>query len=146
MATSCYEYMHENAQYQELDSRTQDLWKQVRDLESEQKQSMFTSQALVAGIDVVRSHMWQLENVPKSVDKALEKYTTECSDCWFGTYGACLDAMRDKYVELCTVVHNRKIDIDTVKAQIKEINKKRDALGDKLRDEFHAKEEAVTDV
>ena len=107
---------------------------------------MFKSQSLMAGIDVVRSHMWQFEDVPKSVDKTLEKYTNECSDCWFGTYGSCLDLMRDKVVELATVVHNRKVDIDTVNAQIKEINKKKDALGDKLRKEFHAKEEAVTNV
>tara|TARA_R100000152_G_C6611887_1_gene65485 strand:- start:215 stop:484 length:270 start_codon:yes stop_codon:yes gene_type:complete len=87
--------------------------------------------------------MYSLEDVSKAADKALEKYTTECSDCWFGTYGAGLDQMRDRFVDLCTVVHNRKIDIDTVKTQIKELNKTKDALGDKLRAEFHAKEEAV---
>ena len=146
MPTSCYEYMHENAEYQELSSRTQALWTQVRDLESEQRQAMFNQQALINCVDVVRNHMYSLEDVSKAVDKALEKYTTECSDCWFGTYGAGLDQMRDRFVDLCTVVHNRKIDIDTVKTQIKEINKKKDALGDKLRAEFHAKEEAVTNV
>ena len=146
MATSCYEYMHENAEYKEISSRTQPLWTQVRDLESEQRQAMFKIQALLAGVDVVRNHMYSLEDVSKAQDKILEKVTTEDSESWFGTYGAGLDEMKDRFVDLCTVVHNRKIDIDTVKAQIKEINKKRDALGDKLRDEFHAKEEAVTDV
>ena len=146
MATSCYEYMHENAEYKEISSRTQPLWTQVRDLESEQRQAMFKIQALLAGVDVVRNHMYSLEDVSKAQDKILEKVTTEDSESWFGTYGAGLDEMKDRFVDLCTVVHNRKIDIETVKAQIKEINKKRDALGDKLRDEFHAKEEAVTDV
>jgi len=146
MATSCYEYMHENAEYKEINSRTQPLWSQVRDLESEQRQAMFKIQALLATVDVVRNHMYSLEDVSKAADKALEKYTTEDSECWFGTYGAGLDEIRDRFVDLCTVVHNRKIDIDTVKAQIKELNKTKDALGDKLRAEFHAKEEAVTNV
>ena len=146
MATTCYEYMYENAEYKEIDSRTSGLHKQIRDLEQEQKQAMFKSQALMAGIDVVRSHMWNLEDVPKSVDKALEKYTTECSDCWFGTFGSCLDSMRDQVVTLATVVHNRKIDIDTINAQIEEISKVKDTLGDKLRAEFHAKEEAVSNA
>ena len=146
MATNCYEYMHENAEYQELSSRTQPLWTQVRDLESEQRQAMFKIQALIAGVDVVRNHMYSLEDVSKAQDKILEKFTTEDSECWFGTYGTGLDEMRDRFVDICTVVHNRKIDIETVKTQIKEINKKKDALGDKLRAEFHAKEEAVTNV
>ena len=146
MATSCWEYMHENAEYKEISSRTQPLWSQVRDLESEQRQAMFKIQALLATVDVVRNHMYSLEDVSKAADKALEKYTTEDSECWFGTYGAGLDEIRDRFVDLCTVVHNRKIDIDTVKAQIKELNKTKDALGDKLRAEFHAKEEAVTNV
>jgi len=143
MATSCWEYMHEHAEYKEISSRTQPLWSQVRDLESEQRQAMFKIQALLATVDVVRNHMYSLEDVSKAADKALEKYTTEDSECWFGTYGAGLDEIRDRFVDLCTVVHNRKIDIDTVKAQIKELNKTKDALGDKLRAEFHAKEEAV---
>jgi len=146
MATTCYGYMHENAEYQELSSRTQPLWTQVRDLESEQRQAMFKIQALLATVDVVRNHMYSLEDVSKAADKALEKYTTEDSECWFGTYGAGLDEMRDRFVDICTVVHNRKVDIETVKTHIKEINKKKDALGDKLRAEFHAKEEAVTNV
>ena len=143
MATTCYGYMHESAEYQELSSRTQPLWTQVRDLESEQRQAMFKIQALLAGVDVVRNHMYSLEDVSKAQDKILEKYTTEDSECWFGTYGAGLDEMRERFVDICTVVHNRKVDIETVKTQIKEINKKKDALGDKLRAEFHAKEEAI---
>ena len=146
MATTCYEYMHENAEYKEIDSRTSALYKQIRGLEQEQKQAMHRSQALMAGMDVVRSHMWDLEGVSKSVDKTLEKYTTECSDCWFGTYGSCMDSMRDQVVTLATVIHNRKVDIDTINAQIEEIDKVKDALGDKLRAEFHAKEEAVSNV
>ena len=146
MATTCYEYMYENAEYKEIDSRTSPLWTQVRDLESEQRQAMFKIQSLTSCVDVVRNHMYTLEDVSKAQDKILEKYTTEDSECWFGNYGAGLDEMRDHFIDLCTVVHNRKIDIDTVKTQIKEINKTKNALGDKLRAEFHAKEEAVTNV
>ena len=146
MATTCWEYMHENAEYKKLGSRTQPLWNQVNDLKSEQRDAMYKIQALMSGFDVVRNHMYSLECVSKTADKALEKYTTEDSDCWFGNYGACLDQMKDKFVELCVTVANRKVDIDVLKTQIKEINKKRDALGDKLREEFHAKEEAVTNV
>jgi len=51
--------------------------------------------------------------------------------------------MKDRFVDLCVTVSNRKVDIEVVKTQIKEINKKKDALGDKLRAEFHAKEEAI---
>ena len=143
MATTCWGYMNENSEYQKLGSRTQPLWSQVRELESEQRQAMYEVQAVLAGHDVVRHHMWDLEDVPKSVDKALEKYTKDDSECWSGTYCKALDLIKDKVIDLCTVIHNRKIDIETVKAQIKEINKKRDKLGEKLREEFHAKEEAV---
>ena len=144
MATTCYEYMYENAEYKELDSRTSPLWTQVRDLESEQRQAMFKIQALTSCVDVVRNHMYSLEDVSKAADNILEKYTTEDSECWVGNYGAGLDEMRDHFIDLCVTVSNRKVDIEVVKTQIKEINKTKNALGDKLRAEFHAKEEAVT--
>ena len=146
MATNCWQYMNEDSEYKKLGAKTQPLWNQVNDLKSEQRQAMFKIQALLASVDVVRNHMYSLECVSKTVDKALEKYTTEDSECWFGTYGAGLDEMKDRFVDLCATVSNRKVDIDVVMTQIKEINKKRDALGDKLRAEFHAKEEAVTNV
>tara|TARA_B100000965_G_C18931556_1_gene473316 strand:- start:328 stop:480 length:153 start_codon:yes stop_codon:yes gene_type:complete len=50
--------------------------------------------------------------------------------------------MRDQVVALATVVHNRKIDIDTVKTQLNEITKVKDELGEKLRN-YH--EEAIAD-
>jgi len=143
MTTTCYEYMFEHKDYKAISSKIEFLWDQKRELNREQIQAIWDMQALTHGLDVVRSHMYKLEDASQANDKVLEKFTGDCSECWASTYGKSLDLIREKLVDQCVLIANRKVDVEVVSTQIKSLNIERDALGDKLREEFHTKEEEV---
>ena len=146
MATTCWQYMHENAEYQEFSDRIRDTWKQINDIESKQRQNIWDIQALTRTLDTTRHQMFEFEDVPKKVDKELERLTHDDSEGWMCTYGKGLDLVTEKVVSICVLIANSKVDIEVLKERSKVLNKEQDALGDKLRAEFHAKEEAVTNV
>ena len=146
MATTCYGYMHENAEYQEFSERIRDTWKQINDIESKQRQHIWDIQALTRTLDTTRTQMFKFEDVSNKVDKELERLTHDDSEGWMCTYGKGLDLVTEKVVSICVLISNSKVDIEVLKERNKALNKEQDALGDKLRAEFHAKEEAVTNA
>ena len=142
--TSCYEYMFEHKDYKAISSKIETLWTQKRTLNREQTEALWDMQALTHGLDAVREKLFMQEEATLANDKVLEKFTGDCSECWASTYGKALDLIKEKLVDQCVIIANRKVDVEVVSTQIKSLNIERDALGDKLRDEFHTKEEEVT--
>ena len=142
--TSCYSYMYDHKDYKAISSKIEFLWDQKRELNREQIQAIWDMQALTHGLDVIRSHMYKLEDATHGNDKVLEKFTGDDSESWSCTYSKSLDLIREKLVDQCVLISNRKVDVEVVSTQIKSLNIERDALGDKLREEFHAKEKEVT--
>ena len=141
--TSCYSYMYDHKDYKAISKKIEVLWTQKRELNREQSQALWDMQALTHGLDVIRSHMYNLEDATHGNDKVLEKFTGDDSESWSCTYSKSLDLIREKLVDQCVIIANRKVDVEVVSTQIKSLNIERDALGDKLREEFHTKEEAV---
>ena len=90
--------------------------------------------------------MFKFEDVSNKVDKELERLTHDDSEGWMCTYGKGLDLVTEKVVSICVLISNSKVDIEVLKERNKALNKEQDALGDKLRAEFHAKEEAVSNA
>jgi hypothetical protein len=135
--------MYDHKDYKAISSKIEFLWTQKRELNREQIQAIWDMQALTHGLDVVRAHMHKLEEASQANDKVLEKFTGDDSESWSGTYSKSLDLIREKLVDQCVIIANRRVDVEVVSTQIKSLNIERDALGDKLREEFHAKEEAV---
>ena len=133
--------MYDHKDYKAISSKIEFLWDQKRELSREQTTAIWDMQARIAGLDVVRAHMYKLEDATQANDKVLEKFTGDCSEAWSGTYCKALDLSRDAIVDQCVIIANRKVDVEVVSTQIKSLNIERDALGDKLREEFHAKEE-----
>ena len=142
--TSCYSYMYDHKDYKAISKKIEVLWTQKRELNREQSQALWDMQALTHGLDVIRSHMYKLEDATHGNDKVLEKFTGDGSECWASTYGKALDLIKEKLVDQCVIIANRKVDVEVVSTQIKSLNIERDALGEKLREEFHTKEEEVT--
>ena len=142
--TSCYSYMYDHKDYKAISKKIEVLWTQKRELNREQSQALWDMQALTHGLDVVREKLFKQEEATQANDKVLEKFTGDCSECWASTYGKALDLIKEKLVEQCVIIANRKVDVEVVSTQIKSLNIERDALGDKLREEFHNKEEEVT--
>ena len=142
--TTCYSYMYDHKDYKAISSKIEFLWDQKRELLREQTTAIWEVQARTAGLDVTRAHMYKLEEASQANDKVLEKFTGEDSESWSGTYCKSLDLQRDSIIDQCVIIANRKVDVEVVSTQIKSLNIERDALGDKLREEFHAKEKEVT--
>ena len=142
--TSCYSYMYDHKDYKAISKKIEVLWTQKRELNREQSQAIWDNQALTHGLDVVREKLFKQEEATQANDKVLEKFTGDCSECWASTYGKALDLIKEKLVDQCVIIANRKVDVEVVSTQIKSLNIERDALGEKLREEFHAKEEEVT--
>ena len=88
--------------------------------------------------DLVVHQTYKLEEIPSSHTKALQKYTTDCDECWFYNWShgeECIQAaLIDKAVEIGRI----KLDIDTIKAKIKVLNENQDELGKKLREKTTA--------
>jgi len=138
---SCYEYMYDHKDYKAIDKKIDVLLDQKRELLREQTTSIWEVQARTAGLDVTRAHMYKLEDATHANDKVLEKFTGEDSESWSGMYCKSLDLQRDSIIDQCVIIANRRVDVEVVSTQIKSLNIERDALGKKLREEFHSKED-----
>ena len=136
--------MYDHKDYKAISSKIETLKTQMRTLSREQNEALWDMQALTHGLDAVREKLFTQEEATLANDKVLEKFTGDTSDRWSSTYGRSCDLIREKLVEQCVIIANRKVDVEVVSTQIKSLNIERDALGDKLREEFHAKEEEVT--
>ena len=146
MTTDCYEFMFDHKDYKAISLKIETLWTQKRSLSREQNEALWDMQALTHGLDAVREKLFTQEEATLANDKVLEKFTGDTSDKWAATYGRSCDLIREKLVEQCVIIANRKVDVEVVSTQIKSLNIEKDALGDKLREEFHSKEEATVNA
>ena len=138
--TSCYSYMYDHKDYKAISSKIETLCTQKRSLSREQNEALWDMQALTHGLDAVREKLFTQEEATLANDKVLEKFTGDTSDRWSSTYGRSCDLIREKLVEQCVIIANRKVDVEVVSTQIESLNIEKDALGDKLRKEFHVHE------
>ena len=136
--TTCYSYMYDHKDYKAISSKIEFLWNQKRELLREQTTAIWEVQARTAGLDVVRAHMYKLEDATQANDKVLEKFTGEDSESWSGTYCKSLDLQRDSIIDQCVIIANRKVDVEVISTQIESLNIERDRLGEMLVEEFPA--------
>ena len=82
---------------------------------------------------------WDFEAPPASHIKILEKYTGDCDECWFYNWSHGEDCIQDALIQKAVEIGRLKLDIDTLKAKNKELNKEQDKVGEELRKQEQAK-------
>ena len=129
---------YDSPEYKTYSDQISQEWGRTRELESKIKSLFRDIFSLSLSRDLIVKQTWKLEEIPSSHTKALEKYTTDCDECWFYNWShgeECIQAaLIDKAVEIGRI----KLDIDTIKAKIKVLNENQDELGKKLREKATA--------
>ena len=113
-------------------------WDSIRKLESNIKSLFRDIFSLSLSRDLVVKQTWTLEEIPSSHTKALEKYTTDCDECWFYNWSHGEECIQETLIQKAVEISRIKLDIDTLRAKNKELNKEQDKLGKELREKERA--------
>ena len=108
-------------------------WESIRTLEGKVKGLFRDIFSLSLARDLVVRQTYELESIPSSHTKALEKYTTDCDECWFYNWSHGEECIQDALIQKAVEIGRLKLDIDTLKAKNKELNKEQDKVGEELR-------------
>ena len=108
-------------------------WDSIRTLEGKVKGLFRDIFSLSLARDLVVHQTYKLEAIPSSHTKALEKYTTDCDECWFYNWSHGEECIQDTLIQKAVEIGRLKLDIDTLKAKNKELNKEQDEIGEKIR-------------
>ena len=125
--------------YQAYSPKIQANWESIRTLQSKVKGLFRDIFSLTLARDLVVHQTYKLEEIPSSHTKALEKYTTDCDECWFYNWSHGEDCIQDALIQKAVEIGRLKLDIDTLKAKNKELNKEQDKVGEELRKQEQAK-------
>jgi len=109
-------------------------WDSIRKLESNIKSLFRDIFSLSLSRDLVVKQTWTLEEIPSSHTKALEKYTTDCDECWFYNWSHGEECIQDALIQKAVEIGRLKLDIDTLKHSNKELNKEQDKVAKELRE------------
>ena len=129
---------YDSPEYKTYSDQISQEWGRTRELESKIKGLFRDIFSLSLSRDLIVKQTYELESIPSSHNKSLEKYTTDCAECWFYNWShgeECIQAaLIDKAVEIGRI----KLDIDTIKAKIKVLNENQSELAKKLREKATA--------
>ena len=109
-------------------------WDSIRTLEGKVKGLFRDIFSLSLARDLVVHQTYKLEEIPSSHTKALEKYTTDCDECWFYNWSHGEECIQDALIQKAVEIGRLKLDIDTLRAKNKELNKEQDKVAKELRE------------
>jgi hypothetical protein len=119
-------------EWQEFCRKMRENRTKITVLQRKQRGLLNKISSLETGADLIMKQQWSLEDVPKTVETALEKYTANCDECWFFEWGNCHDAMRDAQVSLAVQVSTIQLEVTALITQNEEL----DLAQDNWRDEY----------
>ena len=109
-------------------------WESIRTLQGKIKGLFRDIFSLSLSRDLIVKQTYELESIPSSHTKALEKYTTDCDECWFYNWSHGEECIQDALIQKAVEIGRIKLDIDTLRAKNKELNKEQDKVGKELRE------------
>ena len=142
MTQSCYDYMLADATYQKINDKVSKSWEKHRELLSDRRTELRNINTLSHAIDLTRKQSWKFEETSAKLDKQLEDLTGDCGECWFYTFDKAGDLIEQYQGQLAQNVNEITVNIAKNKLERDLLITKRTDLGDKLRKQFHKKEEA----
>ena len=129
---------YDSPEYKTYSDQISQEWRRTRELEGKIKSLFRDIFSLSLSRDLIVKQTWKLESIPSSHTKALEKYTTDCDECWFYNWSHGEECIQSALIEKAVEIGRIKLDIDTIKAKIKVLNENQDELGKKLREKATA--------
>ena len=129
---------YDSPEYKTYSDQISQEWERTRELERKIKSLFRDIFSLSLSRDLVVKQTWKLEEIPSSHTKALEKYTTDCDECWFYNWSHGEECIQSALIEKAVEIGRIKLDIDTIKAKIKVLNENQDELSKKLREKTTA--------
>jgi len=109
-------------------------WEAIRTLQGKIKGLFRDIFSLSLARDLIVKQTYELESIPSSHTKALEKYTTDCDECWFYNWSHGEECIQDALIQKAVEIGRLKLDIDTLKHSNKELNKEQDKVAKELRE------------
>ena len=109
-------------------------WESIRTLQGKIKGLFRDIFSLSLSRDLIVKQTYELESIPSSHTKALEKYTTDCDECWFYNWSHGEECIQDALIQKAVEIGRLKLDIDTLRAKNKELNKEQDKVAKELRE------------
>ena len=129
---------YDSPEYKAYSDQISQEWERTRDLESKIKSLFRDIFSLSLSRDLIVKQTWKLEEIPSSHTKALEKYTTDCDECWFYNWSHGEECIQSALIDKAVEIGRIKLDIDTIKAKIKVLNENQSELSKKLREKATA--------
>ena len=129
---------YDSPEYKTYSDQISQEWERTRELERKIKSLFRDIFSLSLSRDLVVKQTWKLEEIPSSHTKALEKYTTDCDECWFYNWSHGEECIQDALIQKAVEIGRIKLDIDTIKAKIKVLNENQSELAKKLREKATA--------
>ena len=109
-------------------------WESIRTLQGKIKGLFRDIFSLSLARDLVVHQTYELEAIPSSHTKALKKYTSDCDECWFYNWSHGEECIQDALIQKAVEIGRLKLDIDTLRAKNKELNKEQDKVAKELRE------------
>jgi len=129
---------YDSPEYKTYSDQISQEWERTRELECKIKSLFRDIFSLSLSRDLVVKQTYELESIPSSHTKALEKYTTDCDECWFYNWSHGEECIQSALIEKAVEIGRIKLDIDTIKAKIKVLNENQSELSKKLREKATA--------
>ena len=127
-------YWYQHPDYTAYSDKISTNWESIRTLQGKIKGLFRDIFSLSLSRDLIVKQTYELESIPSSHTKALEKYTTDCDECWFYNWSHGEECIQDALIQKAVEIGRIKLDIDTLKAKNKELNKEQDKVAKELRE------------
>ena len=127
-------HWYNHPDYKAYSPKIQANWESIRTLQGKIKGLFRDIFSLSLSRDLIVKQTYELESIPSSHTKALEKYTTDCDECWFYNWSHGEECIQDALIQKAVEIGRIKLDIDTLKAKNKELNKEQDKVAKELRE------------
>ena len=93
------DFKDSDKEFQEFDKKDDELREAMQRAQQEMRGSIWKIQRILHGVDVVRHQISHFEDLTEDENETLIKYTTDCGECWAGTYDSAADDFLDLAVE-----------------------------------------------
>ena len=109
------DFRDSDKEYQEFDRKDDELREAMQKAQQKMRGSIWKIQRILHGVDVVRSQITHFEDLTEDENETLIKYTTDCGECWAGTYDGAADDFLDLAVEQAHKTTMLKWEYDSAK-------------------------------
>jgi hypothetical protein len=110
----------------------QDIWSQIRQLESKQSMLLTKISNLEVAQNLLMRKKWDLESPSKKTTKVLTEVTGDCDECWFYKFDSCEDEIKELRINKCLEISTIQGQINLLRHNNKVLNKEQDECRDRL--------------